>query len=263
MGTCNYKTHPYVRVNEMSFSSEIESHQHSLETLDLLYSYSDFMESVDSVCDMGCGKEAFDMEWWATQEVDDDDGAIALNIKCTGVDVFNTALLKHDNFEYNQHDFETPMDKKFDVIWCHDSFQYALNPVETLKNWYHILDESGMLVIIVPSTTNLEYNKLALAQPNFHYFNYTLDGLIHMLAVSGFDCESGFFQQHINDKWIKLVVYKSDVLPMDPKDTTWYELADKGLLPETGADSINKYGFMKREDLVLKWLDYSNIWYGQ
>jgi hypothetical protein len=248
----------------MSFTSVHESHKHSLVTLELLYAYPDFMESIDSVCDMGCGKEGLDLEWWATREIDDDDGAsIPLNINCTGIDTNSKLLTQHHNIEYIQHDFETTMDKEFDVLWCHDSFQYSLNPLLTLSNWYHMLTESGMLVIQVPSTTNLEYNKLAFSQPSHHYYNHTLDSLIHMLAVSGFDCESGFFQQQVNSHWIKVIVYKSDIAPLNPKTTSWYDLADKGLLPKTGADSVDKYGYMKREDLVLPWLDYSNIWYGQ
>jgi len=247
----------------MSFSSAQESHKHSLETLELLYAYPDFMESVDSMCDIGCGKEGFDLKWWATRKVDDDKVVIPLDINCTGIDLHSKILTEHKNITYIEHDFELLLDKQFDVLYCHDSFQYALNPLLTLSNWYNMLTKGGMLVLQVPSTTNLEYNKLTFSQPNFHYYNYTLDSLIHMLAVSGFDCEAGFFQQQINDKWIKAIVYKSDIEPMNPKTTSWYDLADKDLLPKTGAESVNKYGYMKREDLVLLWLDYSNIWYGQ
>ena len=79
----------------MSFSSAQESHLHSLETLELFYSYSDFMESIDSVCDLGCGKEGLDLEWWATREVDADDVIIPLNINCHGVDKINKTLAKN------------------------------------------------------------------------------------------------------------------------------------------------------------------------
>ena len=247
----------------MGFSSEQESREHSLETLELLYAYPDFMESIDSVCDMGCGKEGLDLEWWATREVDEDDTTIPLNIKCTGIDINDKLLLEHENISYIKHDFETHLDKQFDVLYSHDSFQYALNPLLTLSIWNNTLTESGMLVLQIPSTANMEYNKLVCSQPNYHYHNYTIDGLIHMLAVSGFDCSSGFFQQQFNDKWVNAIVYKSDIEPMNPKTTSWYDLADKGLIPKTGVESINKYGYMKREDLVLPWLDYSNIWYGQ
>jgi SAM-dependent methyltransferase len=247
----------------MSFTSAQESHQHSLETLELLCAYPEFMESIDSVCDIGCGKEGLDLEWWATREVDVDDVLLPLNINCTGIDINEKLLIQHDNITYVQHDFETQLDKQFDVLYCHDSFQYALNPLLTLSNWYNMLIEGGMLALQVPSTTNLEYNKSAYSQPNYHYYNHTVDSLIHMLSVNGFDCNSGFFQQQYNDPWIKAIVYKSDIEPMNPKNTSWYDLADKGLLPKTGVESINKYGYMKREDLVLPWLDYSNIWYGQ
>jgi len=246
----------------MSFSSAYDSHQHSLETLELLSAYPDFMESIGSVCDMGCGKEGLDLEWWATREIDDD-SIIQLNINCTGIDINSKLLIQHQNIKYIQHDFEVVLDEEFDVLYCHDSFQYVMNPLMTLSNWYHMLSEGGMLVLQIPSTTNIEYNKLASSQPNYHYYNHTIDGLIHMLAVNGFDCESGFFQQQVNDNWIKVIVYKSDVSPLNPKTATWYDLADKGLIPKTGVESINKYGYMKREDLVLPWLDYSNIWYGQ
>jgi SAM-dependent methyltransferase len=247
----------------MSFSSAQESHLHSLETLELLYAYSDFMESVDSVCDVGCGKEGLDLEWWATREVNEDDVTIPLNINCTGIDTNDKLLLTHESVSYIKHDFEIPHNQKFDIIWSHDSFQYATNPLLTLRNWHDMLSDNGMLVLIVPSTTNMEYNKLAFSQPSFHYYNHTLDGLIHMLVVNGFDCKAGFFQQQFNDKWIKVVVYKSDFAPMDPKTTSWYDIIDKGLLPLSATESINKYGYLKREDLVLRWLDYSNIWYGQ
>jgi len=248
----------------MSFSSEVESHQHSLKTLELLYAYPDFMESIDSVCDLGCGKEGYDLEWWATRNLDDDGVIIPLNIECTGIDTNDNVLSKSNNITYIKHDFETPIDnKQFDVLYCHDSFQFAINPLKTLEYWHDMLTEDGMLVLQVPSTTNLEYNKLISGQPNFHYYNHTLDSLIHILAVNGFDCNSGFFQQQFNDKWLKAIVYKSDISPMNPTTTTWYDLADKKLIPESGIDSVNEYGYMRREDLVLPWLDYSNIWYGQ
>lgn len=246
----------------MGFSSAQESHQHSLETLDLLYNYPDFLESIDSVCDIGCGKEAFDLEWWSTREVDAD-VVIPLNIKCCGIDLYDEIYAKNDNITYVKNNFEEKLGTQFDVLWSHDSFQYALNPMKTLSNWYNMLTDGGMLILQIPCTTNLEYNKLSCAQPSFHYYNHTLDSLIHMLAVNGFDCESGFFQQQFNDKWIKAIAYKSDTKPMNPKTTSWYDLADKGLIPKTGVDSINRHGYMKREDLVLPWLDKNNIWYGQ
>jgi hypothetical protein len=45
--------------------------------------------------------------------------------------------------------------------------------------------------------------------------------------------------------------------------TTWYELAEKNLLPETAVASINRYGYLRQQDLVLAWIDKSLSWLGQ
>ena len=83
-----------------------------------------------------------------------------------------------------------------------------------------------------------------------------------MLAITGWDCASGFFLKRANDPWLSAVVYRSDTEPMNPK-MSWYELAETGLLPKTAEVSINKYGFLNQEDLVLPWLDKNLYWYGQ
>ena len=141
------------------FTSEEESHNHSLEVLNLLYQYNDFMDSVSSLCDMGCGTGA-DLEWWATRMAEDDnENYIPLEINCTGIDTLDHINIseKYDNIEYITADFEKYItNTKYDIIWSHDSFQYALNPIQTLKNWNSMLDESGMLVLILPQTVNIE-----------------------------------------------------------------------------------------------------------
>lgn len=83
-----------------------------------------------------------------------------------------------------------------------------------------------------------------------------------MLAVSGWDCEGGFFKKSPNDPWLHAVVYRSDIEPMDPKNS-WYDLAETGLLPKSAVASINRYGFVNQNDLILPWLDKSLTWYGQ
>ena len=247
------------------FTSDEESHNHSLEVLDLLYQYNDFMDSIDSVCDMGCGT-GLDLEWWATRMVEDDDeNFIPLEIDCTGIDTKNSINMpgKYDNIEYISTDFETyTTDKKYDIIWCHDSFQYALNPMQTLKNWNSMLDESGMLALVVPQTTNIEYNKHSISLQNNQFYHYTLVNLIHMLAINGFDCASGFFHKGIDDPWIKAVVYKSDIEPLNPKTMIWYELAETGLLPQSAVDGINSRGYLHQDDLVLPWLTKGSMAFG-
>jgi SAM-dependent methyltransferase len=217
------------------------------------------------MCDLGCGKEGLDLEWWATREVDDDERRTLLNINCTGIDKNDKLTIESEykNITYIKHDLEEPLDQRFDVLWCHNRFQYILNPLQTLKNWNSMLTEGGMLVMNVPQTTNITYNKQDFTVPNKHYFNYTISNLIYMLSVNGFDCRAGFFQQEFEDPWIKIVVYKSKISPMDPKLTGWYDLLDLDLLPKSVNDSINKYGYLQQKELVLTWLDKTNIWFGQ
>ena len=67
------------------FRNAEESHAHSLQTLQILEQYADFLESVGTVADMGCG-EGLDLEWWATRTTQEDNPQ-PLNIKCTGIDL--------------------------------------------------------------------------------------------------------------------------------------------------------------------------------
>jgi len=250
----------------MFFRNPEDSHQHSLETLNWLYEHDDFMMSIDTLIDLGCGA-GLDLEWWATRTTRDEIPE-PLNIKCTGVDQFDTLQVakQYPNVTYQRNDFEkqifTLKNKKYDVLWSHDSFQYAINPLETLRLWRSIAEPGAMLVIIVPQTTNLEYRKLSFIQPTGCFYHYTLVNLIHMLAVTGWDCDAGFFKKSANDPWLHAVVYRSDTEPMDPK-ISWYQLAETGLLPRSAVDSINKYGFVNQNDLILPWLDKSLTWYNQ
>lgn len=248
----------------MFFQNYEQSHAHSLETLNWLYEHDDFMSSITTMVDLGCG-HGFDLEWWATRTTRDDSPQ-PLNIQCVGVDLIDTPVIarKYANITYQQTDFEhqihTHKKKKFDVLWSHDTFQYAINPIETLKLWRNIAEPGAMLCLIVPQTTNLEHRNLNIIQP-VGLYHYTLVNLIHMLAVTGWDCASGFFLKRANDPWLHAVVYRSDIEPMDPR-TSWYSLAETGLLPKSAEQSINKYGFLKQKDLVLPWLDKNLIWYG-
>ena len=251
----------------MTFRNAEESHAHSLEILNLLYEYDDFMESVGSVVDLGCG-DGLDLEWWATRTTRDDT-PVPLNIRCTGIDILDTLRVskKYSNIIYQKIDFENVNELtkkfKFDVLWCHDAFQYTINPISTLKKWFNISNESAMLVLSIPETVEIHRRMLSYTQPTGCYYHYSIVNLVHMLAINGWDCRAGFFKKTSGDPWVHAIVYKSEHEPMNPKTTTWYELAEKNLLPESAVQSIQKYGFVRQEDLVLPWLDKSLSWLAQ
>ena len=249
------------------FRNAEESHAHSLQTLDMLYEHDDFMSSIDTVLDIGCAS-GLDLEWWATRTTRDESQQ-PLNINCTGVDLHNTLSLtnRYSNIRYQEANFETsivPSKKnKFDVLWCHDAFQYAINPIGTLSHWWNIANDNAMLIIVVPQTTVMAQRSQAFYQPSGCYYHHTMVSLMHMLSVSGWDCASGFFLKRPNEAWIHAAVYKSSHAPMDPRQTSWYSLIEKKLLPESAETSIMKHGYLRQQDLLVPWLDKSLMWMGQ
>ena len=248
------------------FRNAEESHAHSLQILNSLYEYDDFMASIETLVDLGCGS-GLDLEWWATRYTRDDNPQ-PLNINCVGVDLASQSIIakKYPNITYQSTDFETQIYPKkntlFDVLWCHDSFQYALNPIETLSRWWHIASDGAMLVMVLPQTTNFQARQQMFSQPTGVYYHHTLVSLIHMLAIAGWDCRGGFFKKNLNDPWLNAVVYKSAHQPMNPKTTSWYELVDKKLLPESANQCINRHGELRQQELMLSWLDKSLTHYG-
>jgi SAM-dependent methyltransferase len=248
-----------------NFKNAQESHAHSLRILNDLYEHDDFMESVGRVMDLGCGYEALDLQWWATRTTRDDEPT-PLNIRCTGIDLLDNISreAKDANITYVRNDLETLQQIKHsqDILWCHDVFQYMINPLQCLANWRRLCAKDGMLVLVVPQTTNIEFSRQSFDQPSGCYYNHTMVSLIHMLAVSGWDCRSGFFLKNPTDPWLHAIVYNSNQTPSDPKTSTWYSLAEKGLLPASAEESINKYGYLRQHDLVLSWIDKSLSWMG-
>jgi|TARA_R110000822_G_scaffold282719_1_gene404262 SAM-dependent methyltransferase len=245
----------------MTFRNDEERHEHSLKTLNTLFEYDDFMESIGTLVDLGCGS-GLDLEWWATRTTRDD-VPIPLNIRCTGVDIAKAPSIfkKYSNITHQLFDFEKinelPTKTKFDILWCHDAFQYCVTPLETLAKWNTIAEDGGMLIMAVPQTTNMDIRQLSFVQPSGCFYHHTVVSLMHMLAVNGWDCNSGFFLKRPDDDFIHVIAYKSIHAPMDPKTTTWYDLVKKDLLPETAVASVQRHGMVRQQDLVLHWIDKS------
>ena len=243
-----------------SFGSPHEKHEHSFKNvLSYMYEYDDFMDSVGRVIDLGCDVEATDMLWWANATTRDETQT-PLGIKCVGVNTFEKLNVKHNNISYQNHDIESlnRVKRTFDIVWCYDQLQYLLNPYQALSNWWHIAEKDAMLVIAVPQTVNTEYHIQEYNLSLGHKYHYTMPQLIYMLAVSGWDCRSGFFKKTPGDSWLYAIVYKSNVEPIDPKETNIYKLAEQTeLLPQCAVDGIHKYGKLRQRDLILPWLDKS------
>lgn len=240
------------------FKTDADSHSHSLQTLNLIANYDDFMDSVTNIVDMGCGV-GNDLMWWATKTYSDENNQERpYNYKCVGIDLDTTRAINTppDNMRIINTDMEEYNPNiHADVMWSHDSFRYATNPLGTLKNWNSMINDNGMLVLIVPQTINMAYNKHTVRTLPGNYFHYTITNLLYMLAVNGFDCRAGHFTKQLNDPWIHCVAYKSEHAPMDPKRTTWYDLVEKNLLPDSAMDCIRTYGLLKQEEIQTHWLD--------
>lgn len=240
------------------FNGPEHSHQHSLKTLNTLYEFDDFMESVGTVLDLGCG-QGLDMLWWSTRTTRDPDNPRPLNIRSTGVDRAEQCLTRHPLVTYRSRDFESEMDlpsKKYDVLWCHDAFQYVRDPYNTLVRWKDRTSNGGMMVLIVPQTINLVNNRQQYEALDGCHYHWTLPSIIYMLAATGWDCSAGFFQKLPDDPWIHAVVYRSDQEPAG-LGSRWYDLAERGLLPESAAQGVNRRGYLSQQDLVLRWIDKS------
>jgi SAM-dependent methyltransferase len=184
----------------------------SLVALNVLYEYDDFMSSIGTLVDLGCGNGE-DLEWWATRTTRDEN-PIPLNIRCVGVDLVERLPVakQYPNITYQRTDFEgliyPPANQLFDILWCYDAFQYAINPIGTLGRWQDIASEGSMLAIGVPDTMILQHKQWAFSQPAGCYYHHTMVSLIYMLATAGWDCASGFFLQPTDEQWIYSIVYK-------------------------------------------------------
>jgi len=230
----------------------------SQETLNLLYEYDSFLDSIEVVADMGCGNGQ-DLEWWATLMTRDDPPE-PHNYLCYAIDKnikqLDASVLENTNIVAIEGNFETRLiPRQVDLIWCYNSFQYVTNPLGTLKVWNETMNVNGMLVLTVPQFQSYEYNRLKTRSISGCYYHYNICNLMYMLAVNGFDCRDCYFDMKENDPWIKAAVYKSEHAPMDPATTTWFDLADKHLVNDSVIQSLNKYSQVVQEELLFTWLD--------
>ena len=236
-----------------------ESHEQSLFTLNELYKHDDLMDSIRSVADVGCGT-GLDIKWWAECQSRDDD-PIPHNYKCYAVDLNPKLNYKTPkNLHVLKKDFtKAPfLPIKVDLIWSHDSLGYVRDPYQTLCTWNEQMTNGGMLVVITPQTHNIEYNRIHINQFPGHLYSFNIINLVFMMACAGFDCKDGLYYKGQHDPWLHAVVYKSKHKPMDPLKTTWHELREKKLLPQSFDESIQRFNYVKNQPhLILRWINGS------
>jgi hypothetical protein len=234
--------------------------RHALTILNQLYEYDSFLDSIESIVDMGCGTGE-DIAWWASLTTRDDPPE-PHNYKCYAVD-FNESKLSQvpdlpNIIKINRNFNKLCLPIKVDLMFSHSSLQFSTNPLETLKIWNEQMNVDGMLVLSIPQHSGVEYNRYYSRTYSKCFYHYTPTMLIYMLAVNGFDCKDAYLRKTFNDAWIDIAVYKSDIAPMDPNETSWHDLIKTGLLHPTVVNSINTHGHLKQEDIVYPWLDREN-----
>jgi SAM-dependent methyltransferase len=234
--------------------------RHSLKILNQLREYDSFLDSLRTIADMGCGTGE-DIAWWATLETRDDPPK-PYNYHCFAVDRDATKLSRVPslpNIKKIQKDFnQLCLPVKVDLMFSHDSLQYSHNPLATLKQWNEMMNVNAMLVLAIPQHSGVEYNKYYSRTYSGCFYHYTPTNLIYMLAVNGFDCRDAYMLKQFNDPWIYAAVYKTEQPPKDPATTSWLDLVGTGLLHSSIESSINQFGYLRQEDIVMPWLDREN-----
>lgn len=225
-----------------------------------LREYDSFLDSLRTIADMGCGTGQ-DIAWWATLETRDDPPE-PYNYKCFAIERDEAKLAQVPdlpNIQKRNLDFNNLcLPIKVDLMWAHDSLQYSTNPLETLSTWNGMMNVNGMLVVSVPQHSGVLDNRYYSRSYSGCFYHFTPVNLIYMLAVNGFDCRDAYLYKSFNSEWITMAVYKSDIGPMDPKTTSWLDLVATGLLNPSVEASVNKYGYLRQEDIIYPWLDKEN-----
>jgi len=242
------------------FKNSEESYQHTQFIRDLLYQYDSFLDSLEVIADFGCG-EGLDIEWWARLETRDDPPeprdylcyAVDKNIRQIKQEIINLPNVRA--IEADLEETDRFISRQIDLIWCHDVFQYLIDPLNTLRCWNDMMSVNGMMLLSLPQSVHYANNRLNNNSYNGWFYNHNVVNLMYMLGVNGFDCRDAYFYKNPNDMWLHIAVYKTDIDPMNPRTTTWHDLVDANLVNESVKQCIDRYGYVRQDEILTTWLD--------
>lgn len=244
-------------------SNPANSRLHSQAFLELLQQYPTMMETIDNVIDVGCG-EGFASCWWANVDDGDEEKPTPLEIDVTAIDKENSFKEKyeHENIKFVQSNvFDYEPEHTFDVVWAHSVLQQTTNPLKFLHKMNNFCNMGGMMCLTMPTTVNTFYG-----EPDYRVYSdapnsITLVDLIHMLVLSGFNCNEGYFVKQPNTNIINALVYKDSDKLYEYGEQTLYEYTD--LLPESCKTQLNRFGYLTNKSLQLYWIDGTLIDYSK
>ncbi len=242
------------------FPDKNASHAHSLKVLNGLENFDDFMDSISTIIDVGCGN-GHDSYWWATRTIRDDSGNVIgtrpIDVTALDCDIskIDTAVSELGKIKFVESDFDNiPVEKpSYDIVWAHDVLQFSADPYTTLCEWNRVCHNGGMLLLSVPRTQRNFYNRYTAIQYDKVYHHYSLVNLIYLLALAGFDTIDDRYMQSVNDTHMWIASYKTDT--PKPKNTSMHELAH--LFSKQVNDLITKYGYISDEYLKGTWFNGS------
>lgn len=231
----------------------------SLSVLNLLGQHHEFMETIKNIAVME-DPDGDDAVWWSDYRSDDDQKNSRYKIKSFCKKNQMRGANKRPNINLIECNMSNTGEKSnsFEIIWANNCFQKSVDPFATLRHWWDILKEDGMLCLSVPQSNYIDdLYRWKIQGYSGEYFSWNMVNLIQILATCGFDCRDGHFKQKKHDPYIWAAVYKSSTKPMDPETTTWYHLNEAKLTPASIDECINRFGYVKQEFLLVEWLDHS------